>query len=191
MSGLTYRGMSYYRRVGVNANDRRRWRAHFLLGGMFHAMTECGDRNDEIEPCPRIRNAKEETDDGLLCYQVSFLLYHGVPPEGKVISHRCRNPISSATTSCCNPNHMFLQPQSANRRNAKCHNAIVKIAYKKFAAIRKRRKQGLRCQSFRGPIFSPRSDCEQKDLHGNGGCFINYGKNKSVSNTARIYVLRL
>ncbi len=178
----TYSGMSHYRKVGVTMIDRRRWRQEFLLNGMFHVMEEYGDRNnEEIEPCANVRNASKQTDDGLYCYQVSFILHNGLPPAGMDISHRCRCPKKSDVTCCCNPNHMFLQRHDANRRNAKCHNSIVKAWNKKIA---KRRRQGL--SGFKGPILSTLSDCRT-----NGKCFINFGKNTTVNNTARIYVLRL
>ncbi len=155
-----------------------------MINGMLYKMDEYGDRDSEIEPCARVCNAETPTPDGLLCYQVSYILHYGVvPPTDKDISHRCRCPNSSGITKCCNPTHMFLQDHEDNRKNAKCHNSIKKRADKTIA---KRRRKGLR--GFKGPVISQLAGCKFKVV---GGCFINYGKNTTVHNTARIYVLRL
>ncbi len=179
MSHEHYEGLEKYRRNGINANDRRRWRANFLPGGRWYSVKEYGSPTHAIiEPCARVLDHSEKTEDGLTCYQVAYMLANNaVPPSDMSISHQCRNPVSAAVTNCCNPTHMFLQSRGDNRGNAKCHNAIVKSANKLIA-----RHRMLGLGAVVGPIKSPLENCAFKDR---GCCFINYGRNPAVVNASQ------
>ena len=176
--------MQHFRETNITAADKRRW-AQYYLNEPWNVVQEFGDRNHaSIEPCVRVLfEAAGIKREGVRCHQLSYLRSHDtVPAEDQVVSHYCRNPNQLLRTNCITASHMRLQSQGDNRHNAKCHNKIVPIANKEIA---RRRRQGL--GPLIGPVFYP--ECPHGDEDGNGRCFINYGLNKNVNDSVRLYVL--
>lgn len=74
-------------------------------------------------------------------HQVSYILYKGEIPEGKIVCHTCNNPL------CVNPNHLYAGTYSDNTRQAVAEgrqfvaagekNGQAKLTWTDVRAIRK------------------------------------------------------
>ena len=100
-----------------------------------------------ITPCIKVE-LMGEYYEGLLPYQIAFLLFNPFVPIGKEISHRCcheRKSTDAHASPCINPLHMELATRVQNRGRDKHQSALLRWV--------KSNTKRLGTENFSGPIF--------------------------------------